>query len=97
MLNRFIINSLDTVNIIYLWVVLTKKNNNIFKLFSSILITSILITIIEQLGLNFIVAYIIDIIIIKIVYKKRFKRCYIRIFFNITYRYEFSINDFFNY
>jgi two-component system sensor histidine kinase AgrC len=73
MLNSFIINSLDTFNIIYLWAALNKKNNNIFKLMSSILIISTLITITDQLGLNFIFVYIIDIIIIKIIYKKDFK------------------------
>ena len=60
MLNDFIINSMDIFNIIYLWTILTKKNNNIFKLLSSVFITSILITFIEQLGLNFIVIYIIN-------------------------------------
>jgi len=69
MLNSFIINSLDMVNIIYLWTVLTKKDNNIFKLLSSVLITSVLTTGIEQLGLNFIVTYIMIIIVIKIIYK----------------------------
>ena len=74
MLNSFIINSLDMVNIIYLWTVLTKKNNNIFKLLSSVLITSALTTGIEQLGVNFVVTYIMIIIVIKIIYKIEIKR-----------------------
>ncbi len=69
MLNTFIINSLDMVNIIYLWTVLIRKNNNIFKLLSSVLITSILTTLIELLGVNFIITYIMIIIVIKIIYK----------------------------
>ncbi|SFD02818.1 GHKL domain-containing protein [Clostridium uliginosum] len=73
MLNNFIINSLDMVNIIYLWTTLTKKDNNIFKLLSSVLITSVLITFVEHFGLNFIIIYIIDIIIIKIIYKRALK------------------------
>lgn len=74
MLNNFIINGIDTFNIIYLWTALTKKNNNIFKLWSSILIISILTTIIEELlGLSFIVTYIMTIITIKIIYKKDLK------------------------
>ena len=73
MLVNFILNIMDTFNIIYLWTTLTKKDNNIFKLMSSILIISTLVTITEQLGLNFIILYIIEIIIIKIIYKKDLK------------------------
>ena len=69
MLSDFIINSIDSFNIIYLWVILTKKNNNIFKLLSSVLIFSVLVTAIEQLGLNFIITYIAGIMTIKIIYK----------------------------
>ena len=70
MLIDFIINVMDTFIIMYLWISLTKKNNNIFKLLSSVIILSILVTFIEKLGLNFIITYIVDIIVIKIIYKK---------------------------
>ncbi|MBN7577121.1 ATP-binding protein [Clostridium beijerinckii] len=69
MLNSFIINSLDTFNIIYLWAALNKKNNNIAKLLSIILIVSILTTIVEQLGVNFIITYIMIVVVIKAIYK----------------------------
>jgi len=73
MLSHFIINSIYTLNIIYLWVILIKKNNNIFKLLSSVLTFSILVTVNERLGLNFIITYIVGIIIIKIIYKSSLK------------------------
>ncbi|MBN1046542.1 GHKL domain-containing protein [Clostridium botulinum] len=73
MINRFFVNSLDMVNIIYLWAVLTKKNNNIFKLLYSVFITSVLTTFIEQLELNFIITYIVTIMIIKIIYERTLK------------------------
>jgi Signal transduction histidine kinase regulating citrate/malate metabolism len=73
MLSDFTLNIMDTFNIVYLWIILTKRENNIFKLISSVVIISILITVTDQLGLNFIVTYMIDIIIIKIIYKRNFK------------------------
>lgn len=73
MLINFIINSIDTLIIMYLWVILTKKNNNIFKFLSSVILLSILVTFIEKLGFNFIITYIVDIIAIKIIYKSSLK------------------------
>lgn len=72
MLSDFTLNIMDTFNIVYLWIILTKRENNIFKLISSVVIISILITVTDQLGLNFIATYIMDIIIIKIIYKRNF-------------------------
>lgn len=57
MLERFITNSLDMINIIYLWTVLMKKNHEISKFLSSVVITSTLITIIERLDLNAAITY----------------------------------------
>ncbi|MBW9171758.1 sensor histidine kinase [Clostridium estertheticum] len=72
MLNEFILNSLDTFNIIYLWTSIIKKNNK-YELFYSVLTISILITISDNLGLNFVVTYIMAIVAIKIIYKMAFK------------------------
>ncbi|CUU49880.1 sensor histidine kinase [Clostridium beijerinckii] len=69
MLERFITNSLDMINIIYLWTVLMKKNHEISKFLSSVVITSTLITIIERLDLNAAITYAMIIIVIKIIYK----------------------------
>ena len=73
MISDFIINVIDTFIIMYLWVILTRKNNNIFKMLSSVIILSILVTFTEKLGLNFIITYTIDIIVIKIIYKSSLK------------------------
>ena len=73
MLSDFTLNVMDTFNILYLWIILTKRENNIFKLISSVVIISILITVTDHLGLNFIITYIMDVIIIKIIYKRNFK------------------------
>ncbi len=73
MLIDFIINVIDTFIIMYLWAILTKKNNNIFKFLSSVIILSILVTFTEKLGLNFIITYTVDIIVIKVIYKSSLK------------------------
>lgn len=73
MLERFITNSLDMINIIYLWTVLMKKDHEISKFLSSVVITSILITIIERLDLNAAITYAMIIIVIRIIYKIRIK------------------------
>lgn len=80
MLNLFIINSLDTFNIIYLWTILNKKNNNIFKLLSSMIIISILGTVIHQMQSSFIIGYIIFITVLKIIYKIDLKDIILRFF-----------------
>ncbi|WP_017208954.1 GHKL domain-containing protein [Clostridium beijerinckii] len=74
MLSSAIINGMNTFSIIYLWTTLTKKNNNMFKLISSVLIASILVTVIEVLQLNFIIEYIVIILSIKIIYKADLKQ-----------------------
>ena len=73
MLISFIINTMDTFNIIYLWEVLNNKNRSISKLLFSVFILSSVITISEDIVGNFIFIYIIDIIVIKIIYKKNLK------------------------
>jgi two-component system sensor histidine kinase AgrC len=73
MLNALFINSIETFNTVYLWTVLNKKDNNIYKLFSIVFILSIMNTIMQQLGLSFIFMYIIEISVIKIIYRKSFK------------------------
>lgn len=73
MLNDIIINSLDGTNIIYLWVILNKKNNIWHRFLFTIIVCSSLVTIVEYFKLNFIVSYILMIMTIKIMYKKEFK------------------------
>lgn len=80
MLSSFIINSLNTCNIMYLWTILTKKNNNIFKLVLSILIASISTTVIDRLELNFIIMHIMIILVIKIIYKIDLKQAILGFF-----------------
>ncbi|WP_271813431.1 GHKL domain-containing protein [Clostridium beijerinckii] len=74
MLSSAIINGMNTFSIIYLWATLTKKNNDMLKLVSSVLVASILVTVIEVLQLNFIIEYIAVILSIKIIYKADFKQ-----------------------
>lgn len=74
MLSSAIINGMNTFSIIYLWATLTKKNNNMFKLISSVLIASILVTVIEVSQLNFIIEYIAVILSIKIIYRLDLKQ-----------------------
>ncbi|NRT90259.1 hypothetical protein B0H41_003938 [Clostridium beijerinckii] len=71
MLNDIIINSLDTINIIYLWTVLNKKTYNSYKLPISMIIVSIFVTTTEYFELNFIFSYLLVIMIMKIIYKKK--------------------------
>jgi len=80
MLINLFINSLDTINIIYLWVILNKKNNSLFRLLFSIIICSSLVTTAEYFELNFIVSYIAVIITIKTVYKKDLKHMTLEFF-----------------
>jgi two-component system sensor histidine kinase AgrC len=75
MLNALFINSIETFNTVYLWTVLNKKDNNIYKLFSIVFILSIMNTIMQQLGLSFIFMYIIEISVIKIIYRKSLFYC----------------------
>jgi len=73
MLISFIINVIDTFNIIYLWEVLNNKNRNILRFLFSVLMLSSAITFVEIAKVNFIFVYIMSIIIIKIIYKKDLK------------------------
>jgi hypothetical protein len=73
MLNSFILNGFDVINIIYLWDVLNKKNRSILKLLSSIVVATILITMVQQLELGFIVEDLMIILVIKLIYKMKFK------------------------
>ena len=73
MLNSFILNGFDVINIIYLWDVLNKKNRSILKLLSSIVVATILITMVQQLDLGFIVEDLVTIMVIKLIYKMKFK------------------------
>lgn len=73
MLIQFILNAMETFSITYLWIILSKKHDSIIKILLSVFILSVLCTIIEQLGLNFIFIYIVYIIGIKIIYKNNLK------------------------
>jgi signal transduction histidine kinase len=73
MLSSIILNGLDMVNIIYLWDVLNKKNRNISKLVSSIMLATILTTIVQQLNLNFVFEYLMIVMSIKIMYRMKLK------------------------
>jgi two-component system sensor histidine kinase AgrC len=73
MLNALVVNSIETFNTVYLWTVLNKRKNNIYKLISIVFILSIMNTIMQQLGLSFIFMYIIEISVIKIIYRKSLK------------------------
>jgi len=81
MLSDFFINSLDIVNIIYLWTVISKKNSDLYKLIFSIIIASAAVTIINYLQLNFIFLDIAIVMIIKIVYKRELKDVILEFFF----------------
>lgn len=83
MLSSVIINSLNIFSIMYLWAILSKKNNNIFKLVLNVLIASALTTVIEALELNFIIIYIIVILSIKIIYKIDFKQAILGFFLSL--------------
>jgi len=80
MLNNLIINSLDAINIIYLWVVLNKKDYSVYRLFLCMIICSIFANIADYFNLNFILSYIIVIAIIKIIYKKELKDIVLQFF-----------------
>ena len=81
MLNDLLINSLDIFNIIYLWAVVSKRNNEIYRLLVSTTISTILITIINYFELNFIFLYIAVIIIIKTIYATKLKNMISEFFF----------------
>lgn len=78
MLTHLALNTIDAFNIMYLWAMLSKKDNNIIKLLLSVVILSISCTVIEQLNLGFILIYIVGIIGIKIIYKDSLKDVIVR-------------------
>ena len=86
MLIQFMINTIDTFNIMYLWIMLSKKDNNIIKMLFSVFILSVFCTASEQFGLNFIFIYIVDIIVIMILYKSDLKDVIVG-YFSILYIY----------
>lgn len=78
MLSKFIINSIDVVNILLLFIYLTKKDLTAIRLLSAILSISILTTVSDYIHLNFIISYIFTILLIKIIYKDRLKDTLLR-------------------
>lgn len=89
MLTDLFINILDTINIIYLLVILIKKNNGLHRSLFSIIICSALVTAVEYFKLNFIVSYILVIMVIKNIYKRSLK--YIILEFSLTLLIEISL------
>ena len=69
MLAAFFINGLDTFNIFYLWQVLMKKRGDVSKLLFGTFISTMLVTILEALGIHFIFEYMLFILVFKIIYK----------------------------
>ena len=95
MLDNFIINILDMTNIIYLWIILSKKTNDRIKFISSIIVTSTIITLIEQKNLNFLWTYIIILMVTKVIYKIEFKYIVFNIFLSIVLEISFQLVIFF--
>ncbi|OOM11818.1 GHKL domain-containing protein [Clostridium saccharobutylicum] len=91
MLNDAVINSLDTINIIYLWVILNKKNNSFYRLLFSIIICSSLLTFDEYFKLNFIFAYIILITVVKVIYEKKLKDVTLELFLILFIEMSFQL------
>jgi len=91
MLSNIFINSLDMVNIVYLWTILDKKNNNVYKLLFSTFICSSLVTIAEYLQINFIFSYIAIIMVIKTVYKKELKHMVLEFFLILFIEMSFQL------
>ncbi|GAA0076948.1 hypothetical protein UT300005_13260 [Clostridium sp. CTA-5] len=73
MLENFVINSIDSISVIYLWTCLTKNNNNLYKLFFCIISSSIILTGNQHFKLNFIISYIAIITVLKVIYKEGLK------------------------
>lgn len=73
MLNDFILNALDVVNIMCLWAILMKRKGEKLRLISAIISIFILITCIQKMGIGFIFEYLACIIIIKAIYKIKLK------------------------
>ena len=91
MLSNIFINSLDMINIVYLWTILNKKNNNVYKLLFSTFICSSLVTIAEYFQINFIFSYIAIIMVIKTVYKKELKHMVLELFLILFIEMSFQL------
>ncbi|MBW6410757.1 ATP-binding protein [Clostridium weizhouense] len=73
MLESLVINSIDSISVIYLWTCLTKNNNNLYKLFFSIISSSIILTVNEHFNLTFLISYIAIITLLVVIYKEGLK------------------------
>ena len=91
MLSNLVINSLDTINIIYFWVILNKKITGLYRFLFSIIICSNLITIVEYFKLNFTISYIILITIITIAYRKKLKDVALQFFLILFIEMSFQL------
>ncbi|ABR32457.1 GHKL domain-containing protein [Clostridium beijerinckii] len=91
MITSFFINSLDTINIIYLWAILNKKNNSLYRLLFSIITCSILVTAVEYFELNFILSYIVLITGITITCKKKLKDIILEFFLILFIEMSFQL------
>ncbi|NRT74860.1 ATP-binding protein [Clostridium beijerinckii] len=98
MLNDIIINTLDTINIVYLWATLNKKAHISYKLLISIILASIFVNTAEYFELNFIFSYALVIIVIKSIYKKKIKDVILEFFFTlfIEMSFQFIISSIIN-
>lgn len=91
MLFNFVINSLDAINIIFLWVILNKKNYSLYEVLISIIICSSFANIADYFDLNFIVSYITVILIIKLIYKKQLKDVVLQFFLILFIEMSFQV------
>ena len=91
MLTNFFMNSLDVINIIYLWIILNKKNNSLQRVLFCIIICSSFVNIADYFELNFIVSYITVIMIIKIIYKKELKDVLLQFFLILFIEMSFQL------
>lgn len=91
MITSFFINSLDTINIIYLWAILNKKNNSLYSYCFSIITCSILVTAVEYFELNFILSYIVLITGITITCKKKLKDIILEFFLILFIEMSFQL------
>jgi Signal transduction histidine kinase regulating citrate/malate metabolism len=91
MLTNFLMNSLDTMNILYLWVILNKKNNSLQRFLFCIIICSSLVTIDEYFEVNFVVSYILVIMVVKMVYEKKLKDLILEFFLILFIEMSFQL------
>lgn len=89
MIVNFLINILDTMNFLYIWLILIRKEKNLHKYSISLFICSILVLTFDYLGVNFIFSYIFVIIIIAIIYIIDFKHIILE--FSVSLLIELSL------